>query len=1030
MSSIFVAGKLKPGVVGNKVADASDVEMSSITGVDTADVQTAIADLKTQVDAASSGQGLTTDQQLLLSQFTKINDVTRANIANADVGLTQDGSTPATTGASPFTATVGGEQFIYLVLPAGTDPATTVVRVDDTGGDQVGFFRVSTDFTNNDLPADTYLKSTTIGFQIGYVVNVLAETTTFNHFEPTTGVQVPVARLKGEIDEAILATDFRARVNAIENSAGRINDFEVGFLQIVTGSTTQPNSNLSAVDIRTKSGGVSATLADYTGSGIGWTAVNAQFTIVLPAANRLTDVSSANLLTGITFTDLGEIIDGWRGYDIRYPASPAPGANVDEPADFFGGIPSYTSFGLGSTFKLSSDNTDSNFKVLTENIGDPFVIQSANLDPELLARLDAQPEGIVTDALRDFQEHLTVNHNASAVWTTPGSPTQTSATITRLAAALWDENRSGASPFTGNYFEDVANVTVTLPDANRYFYWTDPLDSRNGLFLGAQSYVTEQITFTGAGMTTGFQKIIGFGFIDQTEDLGGFLHMLRFGSSHPMLSLENGNLSVEVSNNDGPGTTATITSNLQSPDNGNLAEAPITVTSIRTLRYTVPAGSAEPFVTNIKMRLAVNNTVQNASVDQAFTVTDLDADQAQQTFAAKVLTGPNSESLTVDLLVSYTATDRSIRVTLANPVGSFNSAWNVWIEIQYDEQITRNTPTTYTATRFQGTPRIVQRPTQEGDENYVVLLIRAYGEQLSLPDPQLEVVAVFNGYQENVIRTDRRASEFSFNDIRFGPTGVGVQVPIANIQIYDWSAASAFQAPTHAQLFTFYQRRFTWFGLFTHPSRAHSEYDVAGNIVIENTTGSRYSLLDVTGTVSELEAFSDNGGDFVTLTQGVNAEIDVNMGNEDITTGDIFDLNVDEVTLECKSDVNAIIMCSVNFDITATNTSILANDRLDLIVSVYEDVGQTGTFVKSTGPQWFEIVRGNMLDTSSSSVRRHFTAHLARPIALANGTDYRVRLDIQQNTGSNWGGVRVELNNGAQTMGIMAFPSNLVSALP
>ena len=461
-----------------------------------------------------------------------------------------------------------------------------------------------------------------------------------------------------------------------------------------------------------------------------------------------------------------------------------------------------------------------------------------NLDDALTQDLNRAHNNGLTDALQDFEDRLTVAHTADTAWTVPSTTTQVNSTITRLFASHWDENRIGSSPFTGNYFEDLADPTITLTGGNN-FYFADGNDINNVVFPGKQSYFTGQLDVDGAPLTNTFTKLIGFSHYIRDASFTSDVTLLQFGS-RIMLGIDNEGLYALQGNQDGNPAEATFSQRLSPPGSGNTIQY-LRGVGVNSVSWFVPAALTGPETFTARLRV-VEGGATSITKTVEYTVTDRSVSQAQSSqVVATNLPNPPGGTRDETITFEYNASNNTVIIgTTGLSQNTTNDVTQIGMEVTYNDTQSLNTSSTSSKARFG------QQDEHRANTVDILLLIEATNPNETTSDKRLTIKAIIDGYQENNLDLHFRASDYDFSNMIFGPDS-GDAVSIANIQVYEWDdSGNPFNAPTHAQLYNMWVARNRWLGLFLHPNQDYSTYTLNGNMILTDNDGGNttYNVID------------------------------------------------------------------------------------------------------------------------------------------------------------------------------------------
>lgn len=448
-------------------------------------------------------------------------------------------------------------------------------------------------------------------------------------------------------------------------------------------------------------------------------------------------------------------------------------------------------------------------------------------------------------ALQDFRQHLTVNH-VSGAWGTPANPTSHRGTLTRIYASHWTEDRTGATPFAGNSFEDLADPTVSESGDNHYYSASNKDDaSLNTLFPGKQSYFTGRQDISGAPLTNTFSKVIGFSHHIAHALPASDTPLLRLGSRE-IIGVDSQGLYYLQGNSDG--TLASATFNQRLFESGGTGEFRNTIvylrgTGVQTVQLDVPANNpaGDPITFPLSLTLRIKRTQNGEAttvVTDSYTITDRNTDQSQTSQVVSVPTLP-SGSANETLTFSYNGTTHVLTVgTTGISTNTTNDVSQIAFEVTYNDSQSINDSTTSTKQRF------ATQHDSLGNTIDMVLLFEPTNANETSADKFMSMKIVIDGYQENTEQLNFRASAFGFGNPIFGPDS-GDNVAIANIQIYEYdNGGNAFNTPTHANLYAFYQQRNAWFGLFEAAATAYRNYEQNAGLILTRQAGSTINVID------------------------------------------------------------------------------------------------------------------------------------------------------------------------------------------
>ena len=585
----------------------------------------------------------------------------------------------------------------------------------------------------------------------------------------------------------------------------------------------------------------------------------------LPTLDGSTQTSLNNSLAGVT--------DGVkRGYAFRFSPNTLPAgttsytqgnftegdilvAKIDSPSN------SLTSDWLilrdGADFPVSeveahfldtiSEPTDAQFRASTA-----FRITGDNLTSPLHDAIYDRDERNLGPVLADFQNRLTETEVAGSAWSNAPNPQRYASSYTRLFALGWDENRVGATPFTGNYFDDLADPTIAAANGSFFYFDADHVnDQANVRFPGAQSYVTGRVDVSGLPLTNTFEKQIGVEFYISRETLPdgtvqpltSDLSLIKAGT-RTLVGVDSTGLYVFAGN----GTATTVASGLVTRLYRTAAQNEsiqyLRGTGANSVSYFVPDNLTFPLALTVRFRVVDSGQV-GAFTDLAYTVTDRAVSQSQQsqTVTMNIPGGTRDETITTQY---DSVTNTVIIGTTGLALNTTQDVTQIGMTITYADTVQLNTSDDnvkrYVDT---GSDSLVNRPI-----SLMFILELTVGDTTDA-DPFLTWKAVVNGRQENDENLNRRETEYDFSDIQFGPDS-GDEVAVSRIQIYEWNNGGVpFDTPTHAELYRAWQHRNEWIGLFLHPDQANVKFSLNGDLGLTN--------INIGGTIVAANIIEDVG---------------------------------------------------------------------------------------------------------------------------------------------------------------------------
>lgn len=749
------------------------------------------------------------------------NDVQPGDVNNVGTGLRIDEA------QSTLTQTTG--QFngrLYLALPTpyvdSTGTANLSVIVENPNGDIEQNLPLSTAF-NLDSPLSAVVAGN---------LYVLTGGARGGFLGFSANQRVRVIRT-GSRNKFTLSTDVSVNANVVDLSESALDPTALGKLnkQIALGAqrrtlldafgSTGSTAVLDgATEMLVKPGGPSLILANYSTRTIADgipadTAGVSDWTVVVADTVLIESIAGSESGTATSITEISpSLIAGRRMYSVVLPAA-GTSTNVFVP--------------VGTTASFSRFEPSSIVKVGRENLDDAL-LQDFNRAHEELS-----------EQLADFDSHLTVRHITGSTWSDAANPVQHRGTIARLFAAFWDESRVGATPFTGNYFEDLADPTIAQTNGGAFFF-SDPDDIGNTDFPGRSSYFTGRLDVSGAPLTNSFKKIIAFSHYIRNDDFQADIPLLKAGTRR-ILGIGPTGLHVRRGNLDGAPVTATFNQRLFGTGDAFSIQY-LRGVGANSIDYDVPennpSGDAISFPLALTLRpKLVEGGDAGTQATVAYTITDRDTNQAESTVVVALNVPGTATTRDETLKLSYNGTTHVLNIaTDGISTNTTADVAQIGFEVTYGDSQQVNSSITNTDIAFATQDEHRQRTVD------IVLLIEATNPNETTADKQLTIKAVVNGHQENNFDLRVRESAFDFSDIQFGPNTTD-QISISNIQIYSYDdSGDPFNTPTHADLYRFYQRRQQWLGLFDSSAEDYREYDVDGGMILTREDGTKLNLVE------------------------------------------------------------------------------------------------------------------------------------------------------------------------------------------
>lgn len=456
---------------------------------------------------------------------------------------------------------------------------------------------------------------------------------------------------------------------------------------------------------------------------------------------------------------------------------------------------------------------------------------------------------IETHTLSDLQEYISPTHTTGSAWTVPTNATQVRATVTRLYAAFWDENRLGPSPFRGNYFEDLTDPNFAI---SNIYYFADANDVVNTFLPGIQTYYTGDLNIDGGPLVNSFKKMIGLTYHITNINLSSNLTLLRAGTRDILQVNQNGIL-VVVGNQDGLSASVTISERLNGEDNGRDLQYLIGLAADNT-EWSITDDLNFPLALTLRLK-SIDDGVSQPVTSATYTITDRDTDQAQttQTISMNLVGGGTRDET---FRFSYDSTNHILNVgTPGFSLNGPNEITHVSVEVTHSVTSSVNNSNTSSSNTFYN----------QNDINQVVdvlLIIEPENPFETSADKRLAVKAIVEGRQIASVPLNYRESNYDFSDFQIGPAA-GDDLAIGRLQIYSWDESSEpGYIPTLDEMYHMWLRRHEWLGLFRPPDEDVTTFVLDTNleltsghgIIRVSPDGSRYvDSVDDTGTISTTE---------------------------------------------------------------------------------------------------------------------------------------------------------------------------------
>jgi hypothetical protein len=821
--------------------------------------------------------------------------VTPANVSSPDVGLIiTEANGDLDDNAQQFQDDQdSSDTFVYITTTAGTGAGSfdfiensaqefqdsLFLQVVNPDGVVVQSFPFETNFVRQtDLAlASTNVYRMTSGGLGGSILRYKAGQTirlVVTQVGRTYGLDTPdvnVTQNVIDLPEENTSEEVRAKLNSPQDDPYLIQFFENSVTAV---STLSPSESLAAVTMHYRPDHPSNLLTDYT-AGVGGDGLPPSFGtakrwfVLFPPDYDVTNFTGVESGVVNPVRLLKSPVNGTVAYEVTIPVG-GTNANLYQPQ---GQRTSISSLGIDPVFKIDRNN----------------------LTSELLAAVQRTANPNLSDALQDFEDNLSVAHTAEAAWRAPANPTRHRASaITREFAMFWDENRQ---TFTGNYFEDLVDPTITF-DANDVSFFTDGNAVQNTRFPGKQSYVTGGVQvqgtgITSGGLTTGFQKIIGMSFfVPQTFADTVRLFQAGSGALQRILRLNGNVLQGRVGNRDGAANTISTTELLT--DTIGQTTQHFAGSAGGTFDFIVPNEVAIPQVFTVNVN-RINNGNPDATFGTSISVTDRNTATAIQNETAFQAQSPDPQALTFtiqylpDQDIGGGVLENVIRLVYTAHGGTqFSYTTTVSFSASADE-----------AASLTGTWADIET-INVGQENSILFLIERTNGASTDADPHISLKLAVNGRSENNHDISLPQSNFDWDNLIFGDRGVNAgRESVSEIQVYGWDdGGNPFNAPTHQDMYNFFQARERWLGLFIHPSFSYSTYTIDGNAVLTDTDDTTFDViaqLKAAGTgrtVRQSQTFTPAASVAVSLPTGttlsdfVLMEIEWNTGQTDASASD------------------------------------------------------------------------------------------------------------------------------------------------
>lgn len=753
--------------------------------------------------------------------------VTTGTVNNPGTGLLDNEAQ-----TSSFTqSTTDDAKILYVAIDTtyGTaqGAANLRARVESADGEILQRLPFSTAFTRDaDIStaksAEVYRTTAALrGEFLGYLANQVVKvfrTETQRHFKISAQPIVDNTQNVNDLPETSLAEDVQGKLNK-----PTLLVKEQGILDAITvsGSTESSDTTLPInVDMLRKFGGFSAKESDYdtvqtdTGIFASFQGTSTQI-VAIDDAYQITSFTGSVSGTSLSIVELiPSLLKGKRMYRVTLP-NETSASNRYIPN---GIVTSGVQYDVDSSIKIGGENLD-------QELHDQ-VYAGGNNVPQL------------SEPMQAFQSHLTKSDVSVSSWTVPDNPVSVRSTITRVFAAYFDENRRGSAPFTGNYFEDLADPTITL---------------------------TAGLDVSGAPLTNDFKKVVAFTHYIVDGNFTTDVNLLQAGTRRILGIDANG---LYLQQGDGAGSAVSVSFNQRlfagATGGGNSIQY-LTGTGATSVSYFVPSTPTFPLALTIRFKTVEANGTVGPETQLAYTVTDRAVSQSQtsQVVAISLPTPPGgtrNETITTE----YNATTNQVIIgTTGLSQNTTQDVTHLGMEVTFADSLLVNSSNGNRKVRFG------EQDEHRQTEVSIVFILEATSANITDADPPLQIVAVINGRQENVLELNYRETNFDFSNLIFGPTTAmtnyfysaddkdgadnvlfpGKQsyisdgsVSISQVQVYDFdTGGNPLNTPTHAELYQMWLHRDRFLGLFNHPNFGSRKFFLDGdlglrNIAINSTT--------------------------------------------------------------------------------------------------------------------------------------------------------------------------------------------------
>ena len=237
------------------------------------------------------------------------------------------------------------------------------------------------------------------------------------------------------------------------------------------------------------------------------------------------------------------------------------------------------------------------------------------------------------------------------------------------------------------------------------------------------------------------------------------------------------------------------------------------------------------------MKVVDNGVTATTDTLLVYAITDRDISQSQtqQVVSTNLpVSGTRDETFTLE----YNSTTNVLTIgTTGLSQNGMNLVTRIGIEATHDDARDIETSTTTSDRAVDSTVSVIQNTVS------VLCMVEAENPFETSADKRLRLKMIVNGNQENDISLNLRQSDYTSNDLQFGPNS-GSAIAMSNLQVWSWDDGGVpFNAPTHAELYRLWQRRDAYLGLLKPPESNYSTYTIDGNVVLTNSDESTRNLI-------------------------------------------------------------------------------------------------------------------------------------------------------------------------------------------